>query len=95
MAGFANILSGYGLGSRRFRETLMRILVAARARQVGKTELPVVVATALPVAILARYGGVSALQGKAGRLMIPNAERGRAKAVHRMAALAAVGPRRG
>ena len=93
MAGFANIRRGLTSGSHRRRKfSLMRILVAAHARHVAKMELPVVGTAALLVAILARHGGMRALQGKAGSLMIPNAEGGRVKAVHRVATLAPVGP---
>ena len=44
------------------------------------------------MAILASHGGMRAFQGKAGSLMIPNAESGRVKAVHRVAVLAPVRP---
>lgn len=93
MAGFTNIRGGLASGSYRRRKlSMVRILVAARARHVAKMELPVVRAAAFLVAILARHSGVRTLQGKTGSLMIPNAESGRLKAVHRVATLAPVGP---
>ena len=93
MAGFASFRGGLTSSGHRCRKlSPMRILVAAHARHVAKMELPVVRTAAFLVAILARHGGMRALQGKAGSLMIPNAEGGRVKAVHRVAALAPVGP---
>ena len=71
---------------------MMRILVAARARHGVEMELPVVRTAAFLVTILARHGGMRTLQGKTGSLMIPNAEGGRLKAVHRVAGLAPVAP---
>ena len=94
VAGFADILGGPAAGSHHFRKlSTMRIRVAAYARQLIETELPVVRMTVLLVAILARHGGVGTLQRKVRRLMIPNAESGRPKAVHRVATLAPVRPR--
>jgi len=93
VAGFASFRGGLTSGNHRRRKIpVMRILVAAHACRVAKMELPVVRTAAFLVAILARHGGMRALQGKAGSLMIPNAESGRVKAVHRVAALAPVGP---
>ena len=94
MAGFANIRGGLISGSHRGRKVaVMRILVAAHARQVAKMELPAVGMGAFLVAILTRHGGMRAIQGKAGILMIPKTEGGRVKAVYRVARLAPVGPR--
>ena len=93
MARLANIRGGLTSGSHRCRKlSPMRILVAAHARHVAKMELPVVRTAAFLVAILTRHGGMRALQGKAGSLMIANAESGRVKTVHRVATLAPVGP---
>ena len=93
MAGFTNIPGGLtSAGHRRRKLSLMRILMAAHARHVVKMEFPVVRTAAFLVAVLARHGGVGTLQGKVGSLMIPDGEGGRVKAVHRVAALAPVGP---
>ena len=88
MAGFASFRGGLTSSGHRCRKlSLMRILMAAHARHVAKMELPVVRTAAFLVAILARHGGMRALQSKAGSLMIPNAEGGRVEAVHRVAHL--------
>ena len=93
MAGFANFRGGLTSGGNRRRKfSLVRIPVAAHARQIAKMELPVVRTAAFLVAILARHGGMRTLQGKVGSLMIPNGEGGWVEAVYRVAALAPVGP---
>lgn len=93
VAGLANVPGGLAAGACRCRKlSLVRIPVTAHARQVAKMELPVAgAAVFFPVTILTRHGGMRALQGEAGRLMIFQAEGGRLKAVHRVAAVAAVG----
>ena len=92
MAGFANFIGGLTSGgNRRGKLSLVRIPVAAHARQIAKMELPVVRTAAFLVAVLACHSGMRALQGKAGSLMIPDGEGGRVEAVHRVAARAPVG----
>ena len=71
VAGFANIPASRAVGGHRFRKvSSVRIPVTRCTCQVAKVELPVAVRAGFLVAILARHGGVCALQRQARRLMV-------------------------